>query len=207
MRMYLSSYRLGDHVERMLALLDPPGPVAVIGNAIDTVPPAVRRQLVSSEISALRALGLDAVEMDLRDYFGVGHRPRLTTDLGRFRMVWLRGGNVFMLRHALARSGGDDALKKALSDDALVYGGYSAGCCVLAPSLRGCELVDPPGAVREHYGADPIWDGLGLLDYAIVPHYDSELGGEEVELVVARYREEGVPHRTLRDGDAIVIDG
>ncbi|MFF5209060.1 Type 1 glutamine amidotransferase-like domain-containing protein [Streptosporangium sp. NPDC000396] len=88
-----------------------------------------------------------------------------------------------------------------------LYAGYSAGCCVLAPSLRGLELVDDPGAVRELYGADPLWDGLGLLEYAIVPHYRSEHPeSEAVELVAAHYRTENVRHRTLRDGQAIVID-
>ena len=78
-----------------------------------------------------------------------------------------------MLRHALAESSADEILTGLLAQDALVYAGYSAGCCVLAPSLRGLELVDEPEAVAETYGVPPIWDGLGLLEYAVVPHVDS----------------------------------
>lgn len=58
-----------------------------------------------------------------------------------------------------------------LSRDALACGGYSA--CVLAPSLRGLETVDDAGAVPRIYGAGPVWEGLGVLDHAMVPHYQS----------------------------------
>jgi hypothetical protein len=40
---------------------------------------------------------------------------------------------------------------------------------VLAPSLRGLDLMVDPGAVQACYGAEPTWQGLGLLAYAIVP--------------------------------------
>ena len=60
-----------------------------------------------------------------------------------------------------------------LSRDALACGGYSAGACVLAPSLRGLETADDAGAVPRIYGAGPVWEDLGIVDHAIVPHYQS----------------------------------
>ncbi|MDQ5819888.1 MAG: peptidase E [Actinomycetota bacterium] len=207
MRLYLSSFRLGEHPERLLALLDPPRLAAVIANAIDEAPDDVRVEGVQLELDALRGLGIDAEELDLRDYFGAP--GRLAADLARFGLVWLRGGNTFMLRHALAESGADALLTDLLARDALVYAGYSAGCCVLAPSLRGLELVDEPEAVPTVYGVPATWEGLGVLEYAIVPHVDSP-GHPETELcgrLGEHYRAQGVPHRTLRDGQALVIDG
>jgi dipeptidase E len=96
-----------------------------------------------------------------------------------------------------------------LRADAAVYGGYSAGVCVLIPSLRGLEIVDDPEAVTQVYGDRPIWDGLGVLDHAIVPHFDSpdHPESEACGRVAAHYRATGVPHRTLRDGEVLVIDG
>lgn len=113
-----------------------------------------------------------------------------------------------MLRHALAESGADAILTDLLARDAVVYGGYSAGVCVLAPSLRGLEIVDEPGAVSATYGVPAIWDGLGLLEHAVVPHYRSpgHPETEACERLAEHYRAAGVPHRTLRDGQAIVID-
>ena len=138
MRLYLSSYRMGDHPEHLVALAGEAGRRAVvIANAMDPAPAGVRRDAVEYELAGL---GFDAVELDLRDYFG--HRQRLREDLGGADVAWLRGGNTFMLRHALRYSGGDVVFTDLLAADALVYAGYSAGACVLAPSLRGLELVD-----------------------------------------------------------------
>jgi dipeptidase E len=111
-------------------------------------------------------------------------------------------------RYALAESGADALLVDLLRDDALVYGGYSAGPCVLGPSLRGLELVDEPEAVEATYGAKPVWEGLGVLNFAIVPHVDSpdHPETERCNALAEHFRAEGVPHRTLRDGEVLVID-
>jgi len=207
MRLYLSSFRVGDHPERLLSLLNTDRPVAVIANAMDDAPEDIRLAGVEREHTDLRALGLRTEEVDLRNYFA--SHDGLAAEFSRFEVAWLRGGNVFMLRYALARSGADQLLTDLLVRDELVYAGYSAGPCILAPSLRGLELCDHAEAVREVHGAPPIWDGLGVLDCAIVPHYESP-GHPETEAlgkVAELYRSTGVPHRALHDGEVIVIDG
>jgi dipeptidase E len=201
MKLYLSSFRLGDHPERLMALLPPAGRVAVICNSLDAEDPAVRREKVQAEITWLNELGLRPAELDLRDVTGEDLRARLTSYDG----VWVRGGNVFVLRAAMALSGADKILPDLIRDEQLVYAGYSAGPCVLAPSLRGLELCDEAEAVD----GEIIWDGLGLLDHAIVPHLDSP-GHPETELlekVAELYERTGVPHLKLRDGQALVING
>jgi dipeptidase E len=207
MRLYLSSFRVGDHPDRLLAMRRTDRPVAVIANSCDGAPPDVRAESVERELDAMRGLGLTAEELDLREYFG--KQAALSDRLATHEIAWLRGGNVFALRHALAASGGDEVFVELLARDEIVYAGYSAGPCVLAPSLRGLELCDPVDDVRSLYGAEPIWEGLGVLDVAFVPHICSP-GHPETELVAevaARYRRDGVPHVTLRDGQVLVIDG
>ncbi|MEV0585762.1 Type 1 glutamine amidotransferase-like domain-containing protein [Nonomuraea sp. NPDC050310] len=210
MRMYLSSFRMGEHPEALLDLLDgrASGEVAVIANAMDAQPPAERVAGVEREVTALAALGLRAVELDLRDFFDRPGRA-VAAELARFPVVWVRGGNVFMLRYALARSGADAALTALIRADALVYAGYSAGPCVLAPSLRGLEACDDAEVVPAAYGEPVVWAGLGILDFAFVPHVDSPGHPESAALnaVAAAYRRDGVPHRTLRDGQALVVRG
>ncbi|MEU8108776.1 Type 1 glutamine amidotransferase-like domain-containing protein [Nonomuraea muscovyensis] len=210
MRMYLSSFRMGDRPDQLLALLGGQGSaeVAVIANAMDAQPPDERRAGVERETSALTALGLQPTELDLRTFFDQPHQA-VAAVLVRFPMVWVRGGNVFMLRYALARSGADTALTALIRRDAVVYAGYSAGPCVLAPSLRGLEYCDDPHVVPATYGMPVIWDGLGVLDYAVVPHIDSPGHPESQALgvVAANYDADGIAHRTLRDGQALVIDG
>ena len=208
MRLYLSSFRMGDHPEHLVALAGGDSRRrVVIANAMDDAPPQVRRAGVELELAALSGLGLDAVELDLRGYFG--QERRLRRDLAGVSMAWLRGGNVFMLRYALYRSGADVMFQDLLAADSLVYAGYSAGPCVLSPSLRGLELVDDADAVTRVYGAPPVWEGLALLGEAFVPHYGSPGHPETaaMERVVTRYRAEGVAYRTLRDGQALLVNG
>ena len=207
MRLYLSSFRIGNRPDRLVALAGGDRRVAVIANAMDSAPADVRGEGVQRELTALDELGFAPEELDLRDYFG--DHARLRADLEPYGVVWVRGGNVFMLRYALAHSGGDVLLRERLDEDGIVYAGYSAGPCVLAPSLRGLETVDPPDVVEAAYGEPALWDGLGVLDYAIVPHVESpdHPECEALEQVAARYRATAIPHRTLRDGEVLVIDG
>jgi dipeptidase E len=149
-RLYLSSFRLGDHPERLVAMVPEPRRIAVICNAIDNEPDE-RPGKVAAEIGWLRDLGLDPTEVDLRTDDPAG--------LAAYQAVWVRGGNVFVLREAMRRGGADEILTDLIRTDKIVYAGYSAGPCVLAPSLRGLELCDDITAVVE-----PIWTGLGVLD-------------------------------------------
>jgi len=207
-RLYLSSFRMGDHPEYLTDLVgDDRRRTVVIANAMDDAPDDIRRAGVERERAALGELGFDAAELDLRDYFG--DEQRLRQELAGVALAWLRGGNVFLLRYALRRSGGDTVFRGLLASDVLVYAGYSAGPCVLSPSLRGLEAVDDADAVLRIYGAEPVWEGLALLDRAFVPHCGSPGHPETTALglVADKYRAAGVPHLTLQDGQALLISG
>jgi dipeptidase E len=99
-RLYLSSFRDGAHPGRLLSLASGRR-TAVVANAMDAQPAAERAAGVQREVSDLGALGLDVAELDLR-------QPDATTQLAGFDIVWVRGGNVFVLRRVLADSGADD---------------------------------------------------------------------------------------------------
>lgn len=89
-----------------------------------------------------------------------------------------------------------------------VYAGYSAGPCVLAPSLAGLDLCDSPEDCQATYG-DVRFDGLGIFDRPVVPHLSSP-GHPETQLlsqVAARYEADDQPYWPLSDGQALVIDG
>ncbi|MBJ8348089.1 Type 1 glutamine amidotransferase-like domain-containing protein [Antrihabitans sp. YC2-6] len=207
MRLFLSSYRFGAHQERLLQLLgDRPRSAAVIANAADAWPPSARASAVVSDLTPLRRLGFTAREVDLRDY--VDHADRLAATLADHSLVWVRGGNSFVLRAQFARSGADSVLPDLLSRDVLAYAGYSAGACVLTPSLRGLETLDDPGEVLPTCGVDPIWDGLGLVHKPIVPHWRSPMSdSDEIDVVVADFRSRGVDIWALTDEQAVVVDG
>jgi len=206
MRLYLSSYKLGNKPEEMLALIGENKRTAIIANAQDSKPSKSRAERVQQEIDTLAALGLQPEELDLRNYFG--KVAKLSEALQKFGYIWVRGGNVFLLRKAFKQSGFDNLIIELLRDDSIAYGGFSAGVCALAPSLRGIELVDPIDEVAEGYDKEVVWDGLGILDYAVAPHYRSDHPeSEDIEKCVAYFEANNIPYKTLRDGEAIVING
>lgn len=205
MRLFLSSYRFGAHQDRFLELVGGGRRAVVIANACDSWPASARSSAVVSDVLPLRRLGFEVDEVDVREFAGATSalRERLkSTDV-----LWVRGGNTFVLRAQFARSGADAVITELLRDDAVAYAGYSAGACLMAPSLYGLEIEDPIDEVLPTCGIDPIWTGLGLVDHAIVPHWESPELGNSGHKVVAELQRRGIPHWTLRDDQAVIVDG
>lgn len=205
-RVYLSSYRIGDYPEKLVDISGQ-GRVAIIGNALDFRPPEARRQYeaeVYNPFNEFAALGLEAAPLDLRTYFG---NPRALSDaLRKFGMVWLLGGNAFLLMRAIRQSGFEDVIRPMLAADEIAYGGFSAGAVVATPHLRGIELMDEPEQLAEGYDADIIWKGMGIVDFAIVPHYRSDHHeAEAAEKAVAFMKATQIPFKAMTDGDVYAI--
>jgi dipeptidase E len=194
MRLYLSSFRIGDHPQRLVELAGPGRRAVVLANALDAAPEAVRHAGAAREIADLGTLGFQVTEVDLRD-------PDAARLLPAADVIWVRGGNTFVLRRALADSGADSVLRDLIDRNAVLYAGYSAGGCVLAPDLHGLERVDDVNAV-----AEPIWNGLGVLDRPFIPHVDSPGHPETVDCDAesAELTRRGVRHWALRDGEVLV---
>ena len=209
MRLYLASYRTGDAFPELLRMAGPGARVGVVSNAVDFIPSADREayaRKVHDPIADFRDAGLDAYDLDLRAYF---RRPdALLAELERTRLVFAVGGNAFLLRRAMRQSGFDAIAPGLIWAERLVYGGWSAGACVAAPSLRGLEAMDDPAVLAEGYDPEPVWEGLGLIDAAIVPHWRSDHPeADAAERCAAWMVANGVPHRTLRDGDVLIQNG
>jgi dipeptidase E len=179
-----------------------------VTNAVDGYDDAAYRDAsLQRDLEELRGFGLEVIELDLRTYFG---RPQeLRETLSGFDLIYVRGGNTFVLRRAFRQSGADEIVKEMLASDTVVYAGYSAGVCLLAPSLRGIEFSDDPEEVPEGYEPPIVWDGLGVLPYHVLPHFESEYPGlDQINLSILNSWVEGhIPFIALRDGEAIVIDG
>jgi dipeptidase E len=206
MKLYLSSYHIGDEPQKLVDLVGNNKKAAVIPNALDFSTDIDRRKAsMQREIDDLKKLGLEPEEVDLRKYFG---KPdELSKKLSDYGMIWVRGGNVFTLRRAYKQSGMDDWLKGQKDNKELVYAGYSAGVCVLSDTLKGLEIVDDPNIIIEGYPKETIWEGLGIIDFAFVPHYQSNhQESEAVNKTVEYYVKNGIEYKALHDGEAIVIN-
>jgi dipeptidase E len=205
MRLYLSSYHLGSQPEELVALAGARRRVGLILNALDHRP-QVRPAWVNVQADKLAALGFDPVELDLRRYFGA--TDELRTVLGALDAVWINGGNTFILRRAMKQSGFDHLITDAVARDEILFAGFSAGACVASPSLKGLELTDDPEEVPAGYEAEIVWEGLGFVPFALAVHYESDHPeSEAIDREVAFYQAAGIPYRTLRDGEVLIVEG
>ena len=95
-----------------------------------------------------------------------------------------------------------------LQKDEIVYGGFSAGSCSAGLTLRGIDLVDDKDSIPAGYPSEIIWDGLGVVPFVFVPHFRSDHPeSEAMQKVVKFLSEKNIPYKTLRGGEAMIIDG
>lgn len=170
-----------------------------MANAVDNLPDFPRDSWVAEERHVLETAGFSTRELDLRCHYAAS--STLAPTLAEVDLLGVVGGNVFVLREALRRSRLDTIIVHRIADDTLVYGGYSAGACVCAPTLHGLDLVDDVNAVHS-----PLWDGLGLIDFSLAPHYGSRHPeANAIDRVVEHFRAHDMPYRTIADGEALVV--
>ena len=182
MRLFLSSEGFGNYPDRLGELVGKNKKVAFIDNAKDFLEAEEREAHVQEKKAEFEALGFEFQEFDLRSYF---HKNNKLLDLlSNFGLIWLSGGNTFILRRALAYSDLDNILKDLVAADKIVYGGSSAGSIIPTPSLQGTEYGDEPNEIPKGYKKEIIWSGLNLVSFHIVPHYKSEWFREESDVMV-----------------------
>ena len=196
---------MGYEIEKLKELTPKNNKTAYIANALDCYDSLVRREeSEKNDLLELKNLGFDAEVLDLRNYFG--KKEELKKKINEFGVFWVRGGNAFVLRQAMKISGFDNILKDISKKENILYGGYSAGICVIGPTLKGINLMDDIESKPYGKKVKTIWEGIGLIKYVIVPHYKSDHKESELaNLAVAYLEKEKIPFKTLRDGEVIII--
>lgn len=202
MKLYLSSYGIG-RLRETLVTDKPSARAGIILNALDAFGHSRSRDL-KRHVADFTSLGYRAEELDLRHYFE--HPDLLPEHLGRLDLVWVVGGNSFVLARAMQQTRFVDALHSRRNDETFTYAGFSAGACVAGPDLRGIELMDEPEILPPEYPPNIEPAGLGLVPYRIVPHWRSD-HPETVaaENAVAYLKRMGLEYRSLTDGDVLVL--
>lgn len=207
MKLYLSSYKFGNYTEELVKLSSSNKRVGVIMNAVDWSDDKERViKSLNDQMDVLRSLGFSPEQIDLRNYFN--KKEELKEQLANFGMVWIYGGNTFVLKRAYEQSGFGEIIKNMILKDEIIYAGFSAGVVILSKSLKGLEIIDDPQIAPEGYKENFSWDGLGLLDYHVAVHYKSdhsESAGIDKEIEYCE--KNNIPYETLSDGEVIVING
>ena len=124
-------------------------------------------------------------------------------------LFWASGGNAFVLNLAMSLSGFDKCIKEKLLKKKVVYGGYSAASVVAGQTLKGIDLVDKTNDFPIDYPeTNLVWDGLGLVDYSIAPHFNSNHSeSNSIDQLVSYLKSNNLPFKCLRDGEVIVVGG
>ena len=202
MRYYLSSYLFGRDYLLLPNIIAGNGKIGHINNARDFSgsDPARARKYQLQEMNFLSNLGLRTEALDLKKYFG--KRDLLNEKLNDLAGVWVSGGNSFVLRQAMYLSHFDDLfLNLSLRQD-FVYGGYSAGICVLCGDMTILHRRDDPYDMPYQLFQRPLVQGLGIFKAIYLPHYRSaHIEAPVVELEIAQCKRERRLFRTIKDGE------
>jgi len=204
MKLYLSSFKFGNKTD-LLKALAPKGRIAIIPNALDFRGADNERtaQSLENKMTRLEQFGLQPQIVDLKNYFG--KQADLRAIIQDFGAVFVLGGNVFVLRQAMKLSGLDEIITDLSATSDFLYAGYSAGVCVLAPSLEPYKVVDEPQTPYQEL-TEVIWDGLGLVDFAFMPHWDSDHPESAAIARGIEYCEKhGIKYKAIRDGEVFVL--
>jgi dipeptidase E len=200
MKYYLSSFRIGNHKEKLLELSGG-GSLAYIPNAQDNATPEVQSKIKERNQKDLEDIGISYQELDLKNFFS--EDSNINQELSKFSGVWIIGGNTFVLRQAMKLSKFDQAITERRSSNFL-YAGYSAGICILAPRLEALQIVDDPNCFPYSQQTTVIWEGLNFLDYVILPHYKSNHHeSADIDKEVEFCERKGIAYKTLRDGEVL----
>lgn len=167
MKLYLSSYRIPtlSDLEELLGKPLTEASVALIPNAQDYYADRARSVKINDTLHDLAVAGIKNVNViDLRE---VGDGAATSGIFTGFDAVFVAGGNTFCLMHEIDRSGIAAELHVAVKRG-LLYIGESAGAVIAGSTLKGTELADNP-----EFSERVLWDGLSLINKAILPHADN----------------------------------
>lgn len=197
MKLYLSSYRIPTpkDLEGLLGKSLQDTSVALISNAKDYYVKRARDFTVGDLVKYMEQLGLQVDVIDLREYRDA---DSVKQKLAGRDLVWAMGGNTYMLRYEMQRSGFDQIIKELLASG-VVYGGDSAGALVAGQSIAGVDSADEPEFAEEY-----IADGLNLVPYVILPHIDNPEFTDV--LPIFRKKHQDKESIELKDSQAVIFN-
>lgn len=197
MKLYLSSIGIPTP-EDLATLLGKPldaTTVALLPNAKDYYSKRAWEFTINSRIEYMKGLGFGIEVVDLKNYT---EKSALKNKLSNYDLIWAMGGNTFMLRYEMKRSGFEEIIQ-GLLNQGITYGGDSAGALVAGLSINGIEAADEPGFAEE-----VINKGMGIIPFSILPHADNPEFSEVVPIFNKLHQDEEIIK--LNDSQAVIFE-
>ncbi|WP_271711707.1 Type 1 glutamine amidotransferase-like domain-containing protein [Marinigracilibium pacificum] len=171
--------------------------VAVIVNASSTIQKKYKKtEKVKIQFTKM---GFDSTKIELFDLMKTSHR-----ELSRFDIIYILGGNPFLLLNEVNKSGAHKTLESLMFKDKILMG-YSAGSLLLGPNLSLMNHVDSLLGFNEINLKE--LSCIGLYDFYIFPHY-TEFTSQVPELAAKIENFESLsdkPLHRLNDNQGIII--
>ena len=127
--------------------------------------PYVDPYFVDESRAQLKSLGLKLVELDI----STASKTDIVNKINAVDGIYIAGGNVFYLSQQIQIKGLDLFIKEKIKSG-LAYFGESAGAVYLSRSIKPAKSIDDPLEAPLIDG----YDGLGLVDFFVLPHVDRE---------------------------------
>lgn len=149
---------------------------------------------IFNDAEKLREAGfvVDIVDLDKMD--------DVENHLKDYNSIYVRGGNTFCLLNSVHKSGLDKVLSKLL-DKGKIYASSSAGSILPAPSI---EIVENDFMTDEDIVGLDDRKGLGLVDFAIFPHWEDRFEKDLEDL--KRKLDIKYPIYTLHDDELVLVE-
>lgn len=199
MKLFLSSYRIPDPKVFCEFVGKKPTDIkfALILNSKDYKPADEREKKLFELLGYFRGFGFDVQELNLLNF----DNPKdLLNELKKYDVLWFNGGNVYYLRWVISKVGGEEVIREALNDG-VIYGGDSAGAIIAGPTLKYYDIADVPT-----FAPETIYDGLNLVDLAILPHWNSGDFGLVVKEVEDKLIKDGFKTKRLTDTEYLLVE-
>jgi len=197
MKLYLCSLRPKVKTD-LLKLIDykTAPSVTIVANAWDVDLKKRGPEELNNCINNFKSFGFTTKVLDLKN----ANQQSIADQLSNQDLVWVMGGNTFYLNYLMQKSDFKTAVKPLLKTT-LAYGGESAGAVVIGKTLHGIEYLDDPKLSPEL-----LWDGLKLIDFSIIPHWDTEKYAEYLQRVKTEMEKYSLA-TTLKNNQAFIVDG
>ena len=199
MKLILFSYHIGiEAAERMETLLEKD----LNNSTVAFIPTAANGEkgdkswLMESRKELLN-LGFTVTDVCLEDF--IARKEELLSTLSRYDSIYISGGNTFFLLYYMMKSGFDLILPELLNRD-ILYMGASAGSIIFNPDMTPIAFVDDPKQAPEQYA-----EGLDLLDFVVIPHWNSEAYGLYMKKVAEYYEEKEIKTYHIGDNEALIV--
>jgi dipeptidase E len=199
MKLYLSSYRIPD-IKKFTDFVGKDAEAIRFGlvlNSKDYRDEEYRNEKLEELIKYFSGFGFIVEEIDLRNF---SDSNKLQEKLMELDVVWMNGGNTYMLRYILSKSGCDSVLSNVL-ESGVVYGGDSAGAVVAGSTLKYYSGADDPAVVD-----NAIYEGLGLVDFSVLPHWGSAEYAPVLEKIESSLSADGIKTIRLTDEEFILVE-